>query len=98
MDDYTRKTVELLLSRNKAYLVEILKSQNILVNESDELTTEKVCSLISIRNEDKDSQLESSIYKCSCGSRLVTVREVQLRSADEGSSIVRSCRACGRKW
>ncbi len=98
MTDYTKKTVELLLQKHKPYLIEILKNQGIDVKESDNLTADEICSLISSQNDEPDFVLESSIYRCSCGSKLIIVREVQLRSADEGSSVVRLCRECGRKW
>lgn len=41
----------------------------------------------------------SKLYRCrSCGKRECTVRSVQMRSLDEGESLVITCCFCGYKW
>ena len=93
MDDYTRKTVKLLLERDRAYLSELV-GQPI----HKDTTVDEVCEIIADQNKADTTSHASSIYKCRCGSNLVVVREVQLRSADEGSTIVHICKSCGHKW
>jgi DNA-directed RNA polymerase subunit M/transcription elongation factor TFIIS len=90
--------VQLLLEKDREYLAEILSDLGIRVERTDDLTVDKVCALMSNQTSSQIDPRESSIYKCSCGSRFITVREVQMRSADEGSAVVCMCRACGRKW
>ena len=95
MDDYTLKTVKLLLERNKEYLFEILEKLNIEVDNN----AENICKLLHNRENDKKIMHKSSIYTCTkCNSKYVTTEEVQVRSSDEGSSIVHFCNACGNRW
>jgi DNA-directed RNA polymerase subunit M/transcription elongation factor TFIIS len=96
--DYTLSTVKLLLERDRSYLMEILDKLGIDVHENEAITAENIVKLISNQDEQKPVAHESSIYVCKCGSRSVTTKEVQLRSADEGSSIINFCRTCGHKW
>jgi DNA-directed RNA polymerase subunit M/transcription elongation factor TFIIS len=95
MDDYTRKVVEVLLEHDRQYLSELIGAR---VPEG--ATVDTVCAMI-IADQDQAKQKEhiSSIYRCNrCSSKTVVVRDVQLRSADEGSTAVYLCRKCGHTW
>lgn len=97
MEEYTLKTVKLLLERNREYLFDILNKLNIKAN--DKQSAEDICRLLYNHDDDKKTMHESSIYKCNkCGSKYITTEEIQIRSLDEGSSIIYFCHACGNKW
>lgn len=99
MDDYSRKTIDLLLKHDKKYLVEIIQKQlDINVQDNAVLTTESVCELFRTQEIQKIKPHMSSIFVCKCGSKHVTIREIQLRSADEGSTIKHICNKCGYTW
>ena len=99
MDDYSRKTIELLVERHPGYLKELLLKIGI---DLDVLasTAGAICLAISDKRHAEKSAAghESSIYTCECGSRHVITREVQTRSSDEGSSILHICTECGKKY
>jgi len=99
MDDYSRRTVELLLRRYPAYLEELLSKIGINLDVKS-CTADSICLVISDRShaEKSGENHESSIYTCDCGSRYVITREVQTRSSDEGSSILHICTKCGNKY
>lgn len=43
--------------------------------------------------------IKEGLYKCSkCGSRKVISNEMQVRSADEGTTVFCTCSNCGNKW
>jgi DNA-directed RNA polymerase subunit M/transcription elongation factor TFIIS len=93
--DYTRKTIELLFKRYPDYLEEILRDQlGVQVNVSKE-TPESIALIIQNQNQGSFFSHKSSIYKCKCGSNNVVTREIQNRSADEGSTILHICQSCG---
>lgn len=105
MDEYSRKTIELLMQRHPAYLKELLSKIGIDLDVGSSINQSKigldaVCSAISDRSHAEKSAAghESSIYTCDCGSRYVITREVQTRSSDEGSSILHICTECGKKY
>ena len=93
MDKYSREVIKLLLERDRPYLSELLGT-----DIPSDATVDTVCAIISNQTQDDKSSHVSSIYKCKCGSKMVTLREVQIRSADEGSTIVHICNECGNKW
>lgn len=93
MDDYSRRVIGLLIKRNRRYLSELLGTQI-----PDDATVDTICAIIADQNLDPKTVHESSIFVCKCGSKLVSLREVQIRSADEGSTIVHLCNECGNKW
>ena len=99
MDEYSRKTVELLKERHPAYLKELLSKIGIDLDVGPS-TADAICSAIYDRSHAEKSTAghESSIYTCDCGSRCVITREVQTRSSDEGSSILHICTECGKKY
>ncbi len=99
MDEYSRRTVELLLERHPVYLEELLSKMGIYLDVRSN-SVDSICSAISDRSrtEKSGSGHESSIYTCDCGSRHVITREVQTRSSDEGSSILHICTKCGKKY
>ena len=93
-DDYSRKVIELLLQRNRRYLSRLVGEE---VPQS--ATVDTVCAIIAYRSRANEIVHESSIYTCGrCGSKRVVTREAQLRSADEGSTIVHMCNGCGNRW
>ena len=94
--EYTLRTVKLLMERDKGYLTEILRKLNVKADASS--SAEDIVGLMSSQEEAKPVVHESSIFKCACGSGSVTAKEIQLRSADEGSTTVYLCRACGNRW
>lgn len=93
MDNYSRKVIELLLMRDRAYLSELL-GEDLPANA----TVDTVCQMMADKDLAKGKDHMSSIYVCKCGSNMVILREVQLRSADEGSTILHICKACGNRW
>ena len=93
MDEYSREVIKLLLERDRSYLSELLGT-----NIPSNATVDTVCAIISNQSQADKSAHVSSIYKCKCGSKMVTLREVQIRSADEGSTIIHMCNECGNKW
>ena len=93
MDKYSREVIKLLLERDRSYLSELLGTEI-----PSNATVDTVCAIIVNQSQvDKNAHV-SSIYKCKCGSKMVTLREVQIRSADEGSTIIHVCNECGNKW
>lgn len=98
MDKYSIDTIELLLKDDRGYLVEILRNLEITVDDPSSLTIESVCVLLAAQKGESHTTHESSIYACKCGSKKIIAREMQLRSADEGSTITYICRDCGNCW
>jgi DNA-directed RNA polymerase subunit M/transcription elongation factor TFIIS len=90
---YTRAVVKWLLEHDRDYLSRLLG-----VELSPGATTDTVCAMIANHNQASVRSHVSSIYVCKCGSKMVVSREVQLRSADEGSSILHTCGECGHTW
>jgi len=98
-DDYSRKTIALLLERNRSYLVKILEHITPdSIPAEIELNIDNVSAIIANQNVRGNKLHKSSIYKCRCGSDAVITREVQIRSADEGTTIVHMCKKCGNRW
>jgi DNA-directed RNA polymerase subunit M/transcription elongation factor TFIIS len=97
MDCYTRDTIKLLLERDPVYLNEILSEIGIRVDLSKE-TPESLTILVGRRKIPTKLQHVSSIYACKCGSNNVVTREVQNRSADEGSTVIHICQDCGNRY
>ncbi len=95
--DYTKQTVRLLLERHPSYLEEVLRSRGWNVNVQNE-TAESISAIVTCQKHVQKKAHESSIYTCQCGSKSVVTREVQMRSADEGSTIVHICNDCGRRY
>lgn len=95
--DYTRKTIKLLLERNPEYLNEILENLGIHVNLSKE-TPDSIARMVDCQNRTENFNHKSSIYTCKCGSNNVITREIQTRSADEGSTIIHICQKCGHTY
>ena len=93
MDEYSRKVIKLLLERDRPYLSELLGTKI-----PSDATVDTVCTIIADQGKVDQNFHVSSIYKCKCGSKMITLREIQIRSADEGSTIVRMCNGCGNKW
>lgn len=100
MDEYSLKTIKLLLQTNKMYLHSILLKYSTNVPDPEYLTEDNVVKIINgIGNKSQISdKAKLSIYLCKCGSNDVVAREVQLRSLDEGSSIIFICKSCGNRW
>ncbi len=101
MDDYSKRTIELLLESDRKNLREILcdicGSPNKVPSEKD-LNMDNVSAIIANRRPSIAKLHKSSIYKCMCGSDNVITREAQTRSADEGSTVYCVCNKCGRSW
>ena len=101
MDDYTKRTIELLLERDRNYLREILcdicSRPNNVPAELD-LNMDNVSAIIANQRPYIAKLHKSSIYKCTCGSDNVITREAQTRSADEGSTVYCVCNKCGHSW
>lgn len=38
------------------------------------------------------------MHRCACGSRRITTVSLQLRSADESSTVFMKCDTCGKVW
>lgn len=103
MDDYSEKTIQLLLHKNRKYLSSILRRYADDVPDDDKITAEYARAVImsvsqlNINHLNDNSRL--SIYVCKkCGLHKVVVREMQMRSADEGSTIVFVCLSCNHRW
>lgn len=90
---YTRKAVEWLLKHDRAYLSRLIGAKL-----APGTTADTVCAMIAKHDQASERLHISSIYTCKCGSKMVVSREVQLRSADEGSSIMHTCGKCGHTW
>ena len=93
MDGYSRAVIKLLLERDRAYLSELVGAD---VPES--ATVDMVCMMITDSKGREKIGHVSSIYRCKCGSNNVVLREVQTRSADEGSTVLHVCKNCGHAW
>lgn len=48
--------------------------------------------------DEEDTTAGTSSVACRCGSRNVTDRTVQARSADEAPDVFYVCKSCGRTW
>lgn len=97
MDDYTLRTVAILLDRYPSYLEQMLSSKGITIDLRRD-TAESITARIADRSHAEEKRHKSSIYTCRCGSNSVVTREVQARSADEGSTIVHICEKCGNTY
>lgn len=96
MDEYSQKTIQLLLDSDKPYLKQLLNDLSI---ETDDLSDSKEIGQLLENQKDITSKMhKSSIFTCRCGSSHVITREMQLRSSDEGSTIIHLCLECGNKW
>lgn len=96
MDEYSQKTIQLLLDSDKDYLKQILSNLSIEVNN---LPDSKGIGQLLENQKDISSKIhKSSVFACRCGSNHVITRELQLRSSDEGSTIIHICLKCGNKW
>jgi len=95
MDEYSKSTIRLLLERDETYLRKILVDMLGRGNVPVELDVDIVCAIITNQRPIKQKQIKSSIYTCKCGSNDIRIREVQTRSADEGSTIFYICMQCG---
>ncbi len=97
MDGYTRATVKKLLELYPEYLEEILLKQGLKI-DVNKYSAEDISAMIAYQRHAEEALHESSIYTCKCGSKNVVTREVQTRSADEGSTILHICMKCGAKY
>jgi len=95
MDEYSKSTIRLLLKRDESYLREILAEISGRKDIPMELDVDIVCAIITTRRPLQQKHIKSSIYTCKCGSNDIRIREVQTRSADEGSTIFYICMRCG---
>lgn len=95
MDSYSQKTLQALLVEDKAYLQELLQELGIQITNQ---TAEEIGKLLDTQRSDSSGVHESSIYTCKCGSNNVIIRDIQTRSADEGSTVLHICLKCGVKW
>lgn len=50
--------------------------------------------------DQNDAQMQTEIRETceKCGGQEATYFEMQLRSADEGSTVFYTCKSCGHKW
>lgn len=63
------------------------------------LRNQKLLDMLNTRLNQKMSVKTSSLYRCKqCGHKETTVRSVQMRSLDEGESLVIQCAFCHYKW
>ncbi len=59
----------------------------------------KILETIDARRSQKATQKVSTLYRCrQCGKRECTVRSVQMRSLDEGETLIIQCVFCSYKW
>ncbi len=59
----------------------------------------KLLEELNIRLNQKVTLKTSTLYRCrQCGRKETTVRSAQMRSLDEGETIIISCVFCGYKW
>ena len=99
MDDYSVQVIRLYMERNKSYLVRVLRRY--MDDVPNDITEETAIRLLVATTQRitcpaPTRTYNSSIYKCyRCRSTNVSIREVQLRSADEGSSVLCHCNGCG---
>ncbi len=93
MDEYSRAVIKLLLERDRAYLSELVGA-----DVPEGTTVDMVCMIITSSTGRENRRHVSSIYRCKCGSNNVVLREVQTRSADEGSTVLHVCKDCGHTW
>lgn len=62
-------------------------------------SNEKFFDELNQRLNQKVSVKTSTLYRCrQCGKKETTIRSVQMRSLDEGESLVICCQYCGYKW
>ena len=60
---------------------------------------QKLIETLSVRLNQKITLKTSTLYRCKqCGKRETTVRSAQMRSLDEGESLILNCSWCGFKW
>jgi len=63
------------------------------------LHNESLLKVLHTRMNQKVTVKTSSLYRCrKCGGRETTVRSAQMRSLDEGESLIINCEFCGYKW
>lgn len=78
-------------------MAEILSKLGINIDVSNASLDSISAAIVDQRLAEK-ARHESSIYICECGSKSVVTREVQTRSADEGSTIVHICTKCKKRF
>ena len=67
--------------------------------ELSPLRNEKLFDLLNERLNQKMTLKTSTLYKCrQCGHKETTIRSVQMRSLDEGESLIIQCQFCHFKW
>ena len=70
----------------------VLMSDRVLRGDSQEPQVEDV-------EDVQDEEHVEGLDKCrKCGSRDIVYKQLQLRSADEGMTLISRCRQCGNTW
>ena len=88
------------------YLIDSIISNDIDINKigsmsSDDMSkkNEVIKEQLNNRRGQKIKQKTTSLYRCrNCGSRQCTVRMQQMRSLDEGATLILNCVTCGFRF
>ncbi len=92
---------------NDNYLINKIINNEIDIKNIAELTSDELCPVkannikqnLILRNQQKLNYKTSTLYSCkNCKKRNVTVKEIQMRSLDEGSNLSLTCLFCGYHW
>lgn len=98
MDSYSKEYAEYLWNHDKDFLLRYIKSifpdQKKMPESLDDIT--KMFELKQKEQSPSPITEETKAFKCKrCFSDSISVKDVQLRSADEGSTVILTCTKCG---
>lgn len=88
------------------YLIDSIISKDIDINKlggmsSDDMSkkNETIKEQLNNRRGQKIKQKTTSMYRCrNCGNRQCTIRHQQMRSLDEGTTLILNCVTCGFRF
>ena len=101
------KNLDIESEVNSCYLIDKVIDGKIDLDTIAELSSDKLCpdksnnikENLSLRNQQKLHYKTSTLYKCSnCGKKETILKQIQIKSLDEGFSTSLTCIFCNKNW